>query len=212
MRLRSRLATLLCVATISALGAGAAFAGEVKGPPYKGDPISGGLSSNIPATADGKAKSLCAFSGLNDFDADEGQTTKQTQTPADGAPGDPGLGFEVAPGVFISCRGNGQRDRPAGCAFGKGPASMQAPSDTCGRLGAGRNRSVKQTKVALRFSPIPAENVRYAARVRSRVRVLVGRPGRAPRGLPRGSRLGDGVVVTHGVPAPSLVRATTDGE
>ncbi|HEU5373746.1 MAG TPA: hypothetical protein VFU51_15260, partial [Gaiellaceae bacterium] len=50
------------------------------------------LSSSIPATADGKAKSLCAFSGLNDFDADEGQTTKQTQTPADGAPGDPGLG------------------------------------------------------------------------------------------------------------------------
>jgi hypothetical protein len=107
MRLKSRMATLLCVATVGALGAGAAFAGEVKGPPYKGDPVPGGLPSNIPATADGKANSLCAFSGLNDYDSLEGQTSKQTQTPADGAPGAPGHGFEVAPGVFISCRGNG---------------------------------------------------------------------------------------------------------
>ena len=107
MRLKAGIATLSCVVMTGALGAGAAFAGEVKGPPYKGEPVSGGLTSNIPATADHKAKSLCAFSGLNDFDADEGQTTKQTQTPADGAPGAPGHGTEVAPGIFISCRGNG---------------------------------------------------------------------------------------------------------
>lgn len=105
--MRRILSTAVAFAAMVLVGATASLAGEVKGPPYKGQPVPGGLTSNIPATADGKAKSLCAFSGLNDFDASEGQTVKQTQTPADGAPGDPGHGIEVAPGVFVSCRGNG---------------------------------------------------------------------------------------------------------
>ena len=85
----------------------AALAGEVKGPPYTGDPVSGGITNDTNATAGPlHAHSLCAFSGLNDFDSDLGQTSKPTQTPADNAPGSPGLGFELFAGVVISCRGN----------------------------------------------------------------------------------------------------------
>jgi hypothetical protein len=70
---------LLVVATaVSALVAGAAFAGEVKGPP--------GTIDNTNATAaPTHANSACAFSGLNDFDSEdtEGQTVSQVQTAAD---------------------------------------------------------------------------------------------------------------------------------
>ena len=75
------------------LGAGAAFAGEVKGPP--------GSSHNTNTTAaPANANSACAYSGLNDIDEHEGQNASQVQTPADawkfyglpkGAPGTLGL-------------------------------------------------------------------------------------------------------------------------
>jgi hypothetical protein len=106
--MRIKLAVAISALAVAGLSAGAAFAGEVKGPPYQGDPVSGGIadeSNSKPAGSN--AHSLCAFSGLNDYDSDLGQTSKPTQTPADNTPGAPGQGFELFPGVVISCRGNG---------------------------------------------------------------------------------------------------------
>ncbi len=85
---------LLVAATAAvALAAGAAFAGEVKGPP--------GIPDNTNETgALSHANSACAASGLNDLDSEEGQTASQVQTAADswkfyglpkGAPGKLGL-------------------------------------------------------------------------------------------------------------------------
>ena len=105
--MRKKIAAALCAAVVAGLGAGAAQAGEIKGPPYQGAPVPGGIANETNTTPAGQtAHSLCAFSGLNDFDSTLGQTSKQTQTPADNAPGAPGQGFEIAPGVVISCRGN----------------------------------------------------------------------------------------------------------
>ena len=88
---------LLLVATcVAALGAAGAFAGEVKGPP-------GGGGSDTAAPD--HANSICAFSGLNDYEG--GQTASQVQTAADswkyyGLPkGTPGTLFG-GPGL---CRG-----------------------------------------------------------------------------------------------------------
>ena len=86
---------LLVVATFLAmLGAGGAFAGEVKGPPNQ-------LNNTNTTGALDHAQSACAASGLNDFDtADPGQLESQVQTAADswkfyhlpkGAPGTLGL-------------------------------------------------------------------------------------------------------------------------
>lgn len=82
----------ICVAL---LGAGWAFAGEVKGPP-------GTLNNTNTTGALDHAKSACAASGLNDYDELEGQNVSQVQTAADswkyyGLP----KGF---PGT--ACRGN----------------------------------------------------------------------------------------------------------
>ena len=89
---------LLVVATCAAvLGAGGAFAGEVKGPP--------GIPNNTNTTgALDHARSACAASGLNDFDEFEGQNELQVQTAADswkfyGLP-------KGAPGTLGLCRGN----------------------------------------------------------------------------------------------------------
>jgi len=84
---------LLVAASVVALAAGGAFAGEVKGPP--------GTPDNTNETgALNHANSACAASGLNDLDSAEGQTASQVQTAADswkfyglpkGAPGKLGL-------------------------------------------------------------------------------------------------------------------------
>ena len=85
---------LLVVAiSVVVIGAGGAFAGEVKGPPR--------TPNNTNETgALSHANSACAASGLNDFDSTEGQTVSQVQTAADswkyyglpkGAPGKLGL-------------------------------------------------------------------------------------------------------------------------
>jgi hypothetical protein len=77
---------LLIATALAALVAGGAFAGEVKGPP-------GGGGDDTAAPA--HANSICAFSGLNDYEG--GQTVSQVQTAADswkyyggehGTPGD----------------------------------------------------------------------------------------------------------------------------
>lgn len=92
--MRRLLIVATCVAVL--LAAGAAFAGEVKGPP--------GTENNTNVTAaPAHANSACAFSGLNDFDEHEGQNVSQVQTAADswkfyGLP----KGF-----VGVACRGGG---------------------------------------------------------------------------------------------------------
>lgn len=104
-----RFAVAVCVAAVVGVGATGALAGEIKGPPYQGDPVSGGIATPENSTgAAAHARSDCSFSGLNDYDSDLGQNTRQTQTPKDGPfPGSPGLGFQVGPNTWISCRGNG---------------------------------------------------------------------------------------------------------
>jgi hypothetical protein len=97
--------------------ASGALAGEVKGPP--GTPCGGDtgvtcVHSTSTTAGPDHANSFCVFSGLNDMDPATGQTSKITQTPADGPAGAPGHGFEVAPGVIISCKGGGNLERGSG--------------------------------------------------------------------------------------------------
>lgn len=94
-------ATAVCAAALAGLGAGAAFAGEVKGPPTGGAP-----NTNYNTAATSHANSICVFSGLNDFQ--NGQTSRQTQTPKDFSPGDAGHGNAIFP---MGCRGGSNFDR-----------------------------------------------------------------------------------------------------
>ena len=70
--MRRKFAATASAALIAVVGAGAALAGEVQGPPG---------AANQPGTptpiADGVAASECAFNGLNDYV--QGQTTYITQ-------------------------------------------------------------------------------------------------------------------------------------
>jgi len=89
-----RFSGAMCAALlVFALGAGAVFAGEVKGPPNQ-------INNTNETGALEHANSACAASGLNDFDTSEGQNASQVQTAADswkyyglpkGAPGKLGL-------------------------------------------------------------------------------------------------------------------------
>src|SRR3954447_7078170 len=92
---RAMKSLLVVAASVVALGAVGAFAGEVKGPP-------GTLNNTNETGALDHANSACAASGLNDFDLSDpmGQTASQVQTAADswkfyglpkGAPGKMGL-------------------------------------------------------------------------------------------------------------------------
>ena len=115
--MRVRLAIAVAVVAFSGVAVGAASAGEVKGPP--GTPCGGDTGVTCVHSTDRTAgpehaNSFCVFSGLNDMDPATGQTSKITQTPADGPPGAPGHGFEVAPGVIISCVGGSNLDRGTG--------------------------------------------------------------------------------------------------
>lgn len=96
-------------AVVLGVGATGALAGEIKGPPYQGAPVPGGIGNadNSTAAVTNGHASLCAFSGLNDFDSTLGQNARQTQTPKDAAPGSAAHGWEVFPGVVISCNPNG---------------------------------------------------------------------------------------------------------
>lgn len=87
-------------AVLGFTGGGAAFAGEVKGPPNQID------NTNKTGALD-HARSACAASGLNDFDTldPEGQMVSQVQTAADswkfyGLP-------KGSPGTLGLCRGTG---------------------------------------------------------------------------------------------------------
>jgi hypothetical protein len=86
-----RLLTVMTAAVV--LAAAGAYAGEVKGPP-------GTINNTNVTGALDHAQSICAASGLNDYDEHEGQNVSQVQTAADswkyynlpkGAPGTLGL-------------------------------------------------------------------------------------------------------------------------
>jgi hypothetical protein len=99
-----------CVVAVAGVSASTALAGEVKGPP--GDPNDPQQSMNYTAGPE-HANSFCVFSGLNDMDTSDpnGQTSKITQTPADGPAGAPGQGLDVGGGFVISCRGGSNLER-----------------------------------------------------------------------------------------------------
>ena len=87
---RSILAAALCAAAL-AVGASAALAGEVAGPPgTPGVPFSGsGKSTGAPE----HANSICAFNGLNDMNPSQGPIDSIVQTPhTQGSPGEAGHG------------------------------------------------------------------------------------------------------------------------
>ena len=78
MRKKSLLTLAVCAVAVSGLSAGAALAGEVKGPPGDGTTKPGG-NTNVTA-APAHANSICAFSGLNDYDSLEGQNEFHVQS------------------------------------------------------------------------------------------------------------------------------------
>ena len=92
--MRKLFAVISCTALIVAVGASAAFAGEVTG-------------NGKPTAVRDHAASLCAFNGLNDLNPEQGQTSSRVQTPRDGEPGDAAFGAEVEPGLILSCNPNG---------------------------------------------------------------------------------------------------------
>ena len=84
--MRRKLSTAACAAVFIGLSAAPALAGEVVGPP--GNPDAG---AGHPTAAVTNANSICAYSGLNDFN--QGPTGAITQTPGNqGPPGAPGHG------------------------------------------------------------------------------------------------------------------------
>ncbi len=106
MHWKPLLTVAVCTAALVGASAGAALAGEVKGPP--GTPSSPTNPVPTPPAsgetqAPDHANSACAFSGLNDLNPDEGPTDSIVQTPADGPPGAPGHGG--IPGFENGCRG-----------------------------------------------------------------------------------------------------------
>jgi hypothetical protein len=79
MRTKSLFATVLCTVVVGGASAGAAFAGEVIGPP--GTPGVVGSGSQTDTAAPAHANSICAFSGLNDFRALNGPIDFIVQSP-----------------------------------------------------------------------------------------------------------------------------------
>ena len=106
MSKRSLLAVAVCSAAVMGMGANAALAGEVKGPPGDGTTQDGGNPNKTGALD--HANSACAASGLNDYDLDtEGQNESQVQTAADSW-----KYYGLPKGaVGEACRGGGPKDR-----------------------------------------------------------------------------------------------------
>lgn len=81
MSKKSWVVAALCAIVFAAVSASAAFAGEVKGPPGDGTTQEGGNPNTTGAPAN--SNSACSYSGLNDYDSEEGQNAVHTQTVAD---------------------------------------------------------------------------------------------------------------------------------
>jgi hypothetical protein len=87
--MRKKLAAVSCAAVVAGLSAGAAFAGEVIGPP--GTPDVAFSGSNERTGAPEHASSICAYNGLNDLNPEQGPISSIVQTPANqGIPGQAG--------------------------------------------------------------------------------------------------------------------------
>jgi hypothetical protein len=100
LRTTSRLAAAACALAIVGASAVPVFAGEVKGPP--GIPGELGSGSEEDTQAPTHAKSICAFSGLNDFRAENGQIEVITQSPGT----EHRLGFTPAGVPGKACNGH----------------------------------------------------------------------------------------------------------
>jgi hypothetical protein len=79
LRMTCRLTTAVCTLALVGASAGAAFAGEVKGPPGTPGVVGSGSQENTAAPS--HANSICAFSGLNDFRENNGQIEVIVQSP-----------------------------------------------------------------------------------------------------------------------------------
>jgi hypothetical protein len=106
LRKRSMLATAaVCAAAVGGVGATGALAGEVKGPPGTPGVIGSGSEKDTGAPA--HANSICAFSGLNDFRAENGQIIFHVQSPGQ----EHRLGF-TPPGIpGVACGPNTNPER-----------------------------------------------------------------------------------------------------
>jgi hypothetical protein len=84
-------AVAVCATAVVGVGASAAYAGEVAGPPgTPGVPFSG---SGKPTGAPDNANSICAYNGLNDMNPQQGPINSIVQTPHNqGSPGEAGHG------------------------------------------------------------------------------------------------------------------------
>jgi hypothetical protein len=71
MRFKSLLGVAVCTAALTGVGASAALAGEVKGPPNRDN------NTDFTPVHDHVAASICSFNGLNDFT--QGQEEFQVQ-------------------------------------------------------------------------------------------------------------------------------------
>jgi len=91
LRKKLMLAAAVCAVAVAGPGAGAAFAGEVTGPPgTPGVPFSG---SGVETGAPDNANSICAYNGLNDMNPQQGPIDSFVQTPHNqGSPGEAGHG------------------------------------------------------------------------------------------------------------------------
>ena len=89
------LAAGICAAVSLGLTAGAAFAGEVKGPPASGPRTQEQVDAHATG-APAHSNSICSFSGLNDMIVGQGPIDFHVQSPGQdvrngGPPGIPGV-------------------------------------------------------------------------------------------------------------------------
>jgi hypothetical protein len=97
-----KFAAAICAAVVAGLGASAALAGEVPGPP--GTPGVAFSGSDKRTGAPEHSNSICSYNGLNDMNPDQGQIDEIVQTPHNqGSPGDAGHG---------TCRGGTNPENP----------------------------------------------------------------------------------------------------
>jgi hypothetical protein len=117
--MRNKFAAALCVVVFAAVSAaGAAFAGEVKGPPGTPDPTNPIPGTSGPTQGPAHANSACVFSGLNDLNVGQGPTDFIVQSPGQDIrtgltpPGVPGHGLGPDSPFPNGCRGGSNPDNP----------------------------------------------------------------------------------------------------
>jgi len=106
MRTKTVVAAALCAAAIAAIGAGSAFAGEIRGP---GSPTGVPVGDSTPTAAPEHTNSICAFSGLNHLHLDANGNPEEgellTRTQSYGQLVAAGL-KDVVPSPGVACNGH----------------------------------------------------------------------------------------------------------